>query len=159
MSLGTRYSPIRRRLLQAPSPPALTWWMKAGMGKKVFWRNCYNRNRWMGCLLPQFLKESCKNFQTARNVSSLGLDTKLSHACPYLPVQNDFPVARLFPITIINAVTVQRAFLLSVHVMHPAKQTFVSVFSAKASYCCTDQQTVRTIRRLHLFLNLSNSRN
>jgi len=85
----------------------------------------------MGCLLPQFLKESCKNFQTARNVSSFGLDTKLSHACSYLPVKNDFPVARLFPITIINAATVQRAFLVSVHVMRPAKQTFVCLSSGQ----------------------------
>jgi len=113
----------------------------------------------MGCLLPQFLKESCKNFQTALNVSSFGLDTKLSHACPYLPVKNDFPVVRLFPITIINAATVQRVFLVSVHVMQPAKQMCVSVFRAKASYYCTDLQSVRTIRRPHLLLNLSNSGN
>jgi hypothetical protein len=44
----------------------------------------------MGCLLPQFLKESCKNFQTARDVSSFGLDMKLSHAHPYRPVKTDF---------------------------------------------------------------------
>jgi len=79
----------------------------------------------MGCLLPQFLKESCKNVQAARNVSSFGLDTQLSHVCPYLPVKNDFPVAMLFPISIINAATVQRAILVSVHVMHPGKQTYV----------------------------------
>ena len=63
-----------------------------------------------------------------------------------------------FPITIINAATVRRAFSVSVRVMHPAKRTSLSVFRAKASYCCTDLQTVRTVRWPDLFLNLSNSR-
>ena len=84
-------------------------------------------SEWVVCC-PSFSK---KVVRTSRRREMFGLDMKLSRACPYLPVKNDFPVARLFPITIINAATVQRAFLVSVHVMHPAKQTCVSCLQGK----------------------------
>jgi hypothetical protein len=84
-------------------------------------------SEWVACC-PSFSK---KVVRTSRRREMFGLDTKLSRACPYLPVKNDFPVATLFPITIINAATVQRAFLVSVHVMHPAKQTCVSCLQGK----------------------------
>jgi hypothetical protein len=58
----------------------------------------------MGCLLPQFPYESCKNFPAARMLPSISYETfTWLFLSPPPPEKTDFAAATLtFPITIMN---------------------------------------------------------
>lgn len=57
----------------------------------------------MGCLLPQFLYESCKQFPAARMFPSISYETFSRLSPPLSEEKTDFTAPRLtFPITIMN---------------------------------------------------------